>query len=185
MKPNLKEASDYIGIITKLSLRYWRKLPPHVQSFFDAEDMVSEVVLSVLVASQRYDPARAAPSTFVHCVAENHCRTLVSKHELKKRFSSEIVSFDDLQRWSRPTNQVRKDIHNWSRPDRGIQCAESRMAMERLIADASENLRRALWSFFTSRQLSKFHGPELSEFRMLVAKHRISAGDLRLVFSII
>ena len=170
MKPRLSDATDHFGIIAKLSFRYWKLLPPHVRSFFDVEDMISEVTLQVVIASQKYSPRRGRPSTFVHNVAENHCHTIVGKHKLKKRLATEVIPLELLG-------------PRLVSPSEALLWRESRMAVEKILADASFNLRNALEAFLSVRQIKRIHRCDIEELKLLVRKHGVTYQNLHFVLN--
>ncbi len=166
MKPHKNQ--PYIGLIAMIALRHWRRLPAHVAAVVSVDDMVDEVLLHLVTASRKYNPKRgASPVTFVHWVAENQCRTLVKHHLCARRFSPQTVPWTDMA----------------TAPDRCLRYLEARATVERMLADASVGLRRALQAFLRTRRYRDWEPSILEEVQALVAKHHVSYGDLWLILN--
>jgi DNA-directed RNA polymerase specialized sigma24 family protein len=102
-------AEKHLGLIAQRVLHYWWMLPARVRAWYDADDMVAEVVLHVFRVSSRHDSARAKESTWVWWVATNKCKSILSHHqtlqyaacveeELTEETAENFSSFEDVDR---------------------------------------------------------------------------------------
>jgi len=71
----------------KLSFQHWRHLPASVQAFYDVEDMVGDVILSLWTVWDKFDPERGVSiGTYLYTCAQNQCRSIVGHYAAQKRF---------------------------------------------------------------------------------------------------
>ncbi len=82
----------HLGIVSQVALRYWRFLPPRARSWYGAEDMIADVAMHVHEKRKRYDRTKARESTWVHHVAENCCRSILSHHQAHRYADAETVA---------------------------------------------------------------------------------------------
>jgi DNA-directed RNA polymerase specialized sigma24 family protein len=164
---NQNLVDDHFGIIVKLSYRYWRYLPDSVKLYLDIDDVIVECVLAVLEKQHRYNPARGAASTFVWHIVRSHCSSIVGRNRAKKR-SAVVLPLRELRSASRPCD--------------ALQLSEAKKAVEAILADASDGLRRSLTRFLETRR-TRVQAHLQEELRMLVRKHNVTYRDLELAFS--
>lgn len=163
---------QYKALIWKFARQYWPLLPSSSQSFYDLDDMVGELyVHAIWVLSVRYDPAKQVRKiTFLHQCLHNYCRGLLTHHYAKQRVGFPVdagVVFPQLRS-----------------PDMERRRVEVIAAVERLLEDASDDLRQTFseWLWEGSRRISKVCAREMQG---LCRRHSVGADDLRLVLSII
>ena len=82
-----------LGIISQRALWWYRYLPQSVRNFYDAEDMIAEVVLHVVSNASKYLP-KCKESTWVWWVAERRCLSILS-HYNRKKINVFTVELDD------------------------------------------------------------------------------------------
>lgn len=157
-----------MGIIARLAYQYWQRLPLHVKASLDLEDVIADTVLRVCKVSWKYSPKKAKSSTFVWTVARNYCRGILVYQQHAKRKTNGVVPYTDL-------------IHN-TRPCGTIRFLEAKEAVEWVIADASDDLRRILTRFIENRRQVKWPPSLLQELQRLTARHGATRDDFRAIF---
>ena len=164
-------ADKHLGIIAQRALHYWHLFPPGVKAYFDAEDLISEVVLQVVKSSRRFNPERAQASTFVWWVADNHCKTLLSRYSTMKHTS--MVPLEE-------------ELRQFADPIPPASLLRAMDGVESLLADAGNSpsgIMEYLEALFTG--IRKRNWPEeiREEFLSLARKHHVNYDDFRLVLS--
>jgi hypothetical protein len=163
---------QYQGLVWKFARKYWPRLPTSTQSFYDLDDMVGDLNVHVIWAlRERYDPARGTQqTTFLYWCLQNYCRSFVSSCYAQKRVGFPVEATEVF-----PTLVC---------PDMERRRVEVVAAMERLLEDASDELRYTFsdWLWEGSRSISTACAEEM---RRLCRCHSVDVQDLRLVLSII
>lgn len=175
LQPDNDLIAANLGIVVRIASTYWRRLPAHLRSVYDIEDLVSEIVLHLLQKQSSYRPSRGAASNFVWHVSENCCRSLLQHHYQKKRRGT--VYNGGL--FSGEREPVPASWHHHPQSPRDL--AEAFMAMERVLADASPNLIEALWVFKTFRRFKSWSPDVMQELYRLLRRHSVSPEQLKLV----
>ena len=166
------ELTSDIRPIAKMAWKFWYLLPKHVQVNTDPEDLIQGALVAIVtqVVGGKYDSARGAPSTFVCTLAHNHFVNLLHSYELQKRKATGMV---ELEEW------------NGSLPtDEGVSWMESRKAVEALLRDCSDGLKRALDGLITKRRY-RFSDAQLDELRMLVVRNGVRRSDFDAVLRVV
>ena len=83
-------------MISQRVIFWWRFLPPRTRCWYEAEDMIGDVVLHVVRMTDRYDPSLAKEVTWVHHVADNKCRAILTRHKAQSRAACETVELTPL-----------------------------------------------------------------------------------------
>lgn len=122
-------AERHLRLIAYFAIRNWRRLPACVKSYYDADDMIADVVLHVVRVSSRYDPSVARETTWVGNVAQNRSRYLVDRYSAKMRVA-DVVALDFINDLEEPFAR------------RHLQ--DSRDAVERVIQYGSDGVRSLL-----------------------------------------
>ena len=159
---------DHLGIVCKLALRYWPRLPDRVKVIFDLEDMISEVTAQVIKVSGKYNPEKSKPSTFVWLVAQRCCWGIVDHHICQRRYA-EFSPLEDVNY-----------CFNLAAPQTAKEDFASRDAVERVIEHGSDNVRRTLELLF-SGQLGGVDEATKREIRKEARRHGASFQDFLLV----
>lgn len=168
----LKSAVPDLGIILKVVLRYWGKLPAYAKASYEPEDMVADVLVKMVQSSQTtpYSPRRASPSTYVFTLAERHCKTILSHYTTQKRMV-----------FTAPIESVRGVRANNS----DVRFVEVRTSVERFIYDAPPLVRRTLESIVSGKGgIPKRITPEVrQQFLSHAHKHGLGYSDFRAVLA--
>lgn len=159
----------HLGIVTKLACSYWSRLPPHARAAIDLDDMISDAIVKLVEVAPRYKSVKAQPSTFVYTIVGNHFRCLLTHYRQQKRQATAVVPIVDMGAASAPCSRLR-----W---------LEARKAVECVLGDASDELRRELAKFFATRRFRSAHQPLIAELCRLTAKHGTTPDDFRIVFA--
>lgn len=171
-------AGRHLGIIAGICLRYWKMLPPHAHGHLDPDTLIADTVAVVTQKAQRhYSRRRAMESTFVHMVAESHCRNVLVYYQLKKRSAVAVLQLEHMGVGGDLSSayDLRKLCCNGENISR-----ESCQAVERMMETASEGLRSALERFLVVRRFSVLEG-FVEELRALAKRHHVTRRDMELV----
>jgi DNA-directed RNA polymerase specialized sigma24 family protein len=165
------DVTAHFKMIGRICWKYWQRLPVAARAHIDVTDLMGEVCLRLVESAKYFDAERGAESTFVCRVAENHCRVVVNRYHLKKRRAA-VYSMTDQEK-----------SPAFLRPDDAVDWVLARQPVERVLADASDGLRRSFAHFLQYRQPRRFTTDNLEEFRTLASKHGLHYFDLRLVLN--
>jgi hypothetical protein len=94
--PDREIAGRHLGIITRRCLFWYPFLSPEVHTQYDIEDMISDVVCTVVKRASRYNPAKGRESTLVWHITENKCRTILGYYNYKKRSACKTIALETL-----------------------------------------------------------------------------------------
>lgn len=191
-------ASNHLGIIAKLSLRYWKGLPDHVKVYLDLEELIADTVLYVSIKSERYDESKAAESTFVYWLAESYLKNTVVKYRQPKYAASLVFPIDEMiavdedkpripgrlstTLAAKTIDKVATDDKHWWEEG---QWLDSISGFEKLLQYASSSLRNALERFFQNRRFGSIPKNDLSELRDLVKQYGVSRSDFEAVLKVV
>lgn len=166
---NHEVVTENLGIIARRALFYWKNLPASVRAYYDAEDMISDVTVRVVKVASGFLSSKAKSSTWVWYIADNECKAICYRFGRQKR-SAVTVSLDEVltEKTPSPEDQYRK--------------LEAKVAVERVIEYASDDLRDYISDFF-SRSLRRKPRPEVAaELRHLSRRHNACFRDFQLVY---
>jgi len=159
------------GIIVKVATKYWKRLPPGVRAVYDIDDMVQDVVVRVIQAAPKFDTKRGlAGSTFVQCVAQNECATIVNRFNTQKRAPQVVVALDEARAVSA------RDFY--------LEFSQRKEPVEHVVRNASVGLRRALSVMIERHEFRILPDTMLAELRDLVKRYGATHDDLREVFAL-
>lgn len=164
-----EELLHYRAMIWKHVRRYWPMLPDQAKTFYDPEDMYADVLLYVIRSVRvRYRRERGSLSTFVYQVARSQCCNILAQHSAQKRRAACVVPLAENHR-------IVAD---------SMRLGESIAAFERLLEDASDELRQTVsdWLWSGRRTISSRC---LNELRRLVHRHGLRRQQMELVLGII
>lgn len=158
---------DNLGIFVRVATKYWHRFPPALRATYGVDDLVSEITVQVFRQRHRYDPKRGARSTFVWCLAENHCRSLQQAFQQQKR-QGVILSMDSVVL--------------------GTQClvhrrGEALGALESVLQDASLELRELLQAFLYLQHRPRWPQTARTELKRLLCKHQVSLEQFSLALA--
>lgn len=172
MPPNETSlAEKHLGIIAARVLHYWWLLPPRVRAYFDAEDMISEVVLQVVKSSGKFDPLRSRETTFVWWVANNHCLTLLHKLSSIRYQIEEVLEEGEL---------------SFAHPASGLRLQEALAGVERILQELAYSSDSDLGEYLDRLFSGKpGHWPQSLRNELLkrALRHGVSYEDFRLVLA--
>lgn len=154
----------YVPMTAEKARRAWFKLPAYAKAFIDYEDVLQDALAHVCsYVIPRYDPRRAAWSTYLYTALDNHLANFAASFRCTKRTPP-----PDFQQ---ATSFMPADV------------AASTLAFCRAFIHASENVRFVLANLvFRPHSLSRHltDGP-LREIRALSCKFKLSAGDISIL----
>jgi hypothetical protein len=160
-----------LGIIAGRALHYWQKLPASVKVYYDAEDMINDVVAHVVRVSSRYRASAGRSSTWCWRVSENYCKDLLYKRFLAKKQGAYLtIAFENDQSSYLPD------------PKSFLELQEARVGVERIFEFGSDQLKEILEGLFTGTACVHFlQDGVVQEFRRLAKAHHVHINDFRLV----
>ena len=178
-KENTDIATRNLGLICGRCIYYHRRLPGSVKTFYDVEDMISEIVMHVWRVREKYDSTKARESTWLRHVTDNRCRSILSSYseknpitgewEVRKKFNTSVLSDEVVNYLPVP---YRGELH------------EAKSAVERVIEFGSDSVIDFLDKVFNGglitevpayelRQTAKRCGARLKDFELV---YRLATG---------
>lgn len=149
-----------MGVIVRSVAQNYFKLPVYVRSFYDFDDMVSEVVTAVVQFGGTYDPARSKAVTFVAMVSQTQCLKIVSHYFREKRMVKDIpYKSREIQRFDEQLeaiDNVQSVIMQVSQPVR-FQLLQSLAGGTKLNSKAAKEVR----------EVAQRNGATFEQFRVL------------------
>lgn len=161
-------ATRHLGIIASCCITHWKRFPLDVKTFYDLEDMISDVVLHVVKVAEKYDARKAKESTWVHHVSSNYCKTLVSMRKVKRFSACQTVELT-------PAQELSLKALSMEEVDRAID------AVEAFISIASDGALDLLEQVLEGR-LFEIPYRSIEDFRAASARSRLTLRDLELVY---
>ena len=73
-------AERYIRLVTTRVAYYHKFLPLSTRRYYEMDDMISEVVLRLLAKSKLFDATKAKEITWVWCVVDNQCKSILDRY---------------------------------------------------------------------------------------------------------
>lgn len=181
MKPQKPAASDTreitmrnLGIIAERALHYWQRLPASVKIFYEADDMISDVVLHVYRKARLYDADRAKPSTFVYNVASRRCQDILAHYWAPKRGAAVTVPLEESWAAEAAEKALIADYVAANRNDE----LNSRDVIEHIIQRSPDFVRRFLAELFSPGGVQKLPPQEtLDALRKVIRQESATRQD--------
>lgn len=160
------DVTSHLGICAKVCKKYYFILPADVRSYYDLDDMISDVVLHVFKKSALYDASKSKESTWVWHVADNKCKSILGHHTTKQYTAMKTVEL---------TPEMSKRLHVSPRREE-----EAKNAVERLIQYGSDEVRDFLDKIFNSK-CHAIRSVPVYELTSLATLYAVSLPDLLIV----
>jgi len=164
---------EHLGIVAGRALRYWQLLPDNVKAYYDPDDMVMDVVTHIVrYAARKYDPQRKyCPSTFVWWVADNQCKTLLTKYSSRKYQTVELPDEEEMPQF-------------FSNAETLVRLREAMVRVERVLKGAvGTPLALYLDNLLYGHPLWKWPPPICMQFLDLSHRCRVGYEDFRLILA--
>jgi DNA-directed RNA polymerase specialized sigma24 family protein len=176
-------AEKHLGIIAQRVFVYWKLLPESVRSYYDADDMIGDVVLQVWRVSPRYDPKRAKESTWIWHVANNQCRSILARYRLQKYATIQAADLmTAVTEKASSAHASHSAINGNPATVEGVRLREAYDAVERVIQSGSAALRDFLQQVFHQKLRRKPPHEILNELREVSRRCRASLSDFEIVY---
>lgn len=179
-------ADKHLGIIVSKCIHFYRAVPPWAQHYYDLEDMIGEVVVHIVKNSGQYDSNIAKEVTFVGNVAENQCKSILSRFYTARETGG--LTEEGNPKIEQKALTPLLELHIPDDPDvpvyNEIQFQISVDAVEAVIEFGSDALLDLIERIFsrTIPQNWKADPKLVDEFRTLARKHHASVDDFLFVY---
>ena len=161
-----------LGIAAERALHYWQRLPVSVKNFYEADDMIDDVVLHIYRKANHYDADKGRASTFVYRVATRRCLDILAYYWAPKRGAAVTVPIEE--HWAAADKAMVDNYAEESRND----VTDSKDAMERVIQFSPDFVRRALAELLSPEGQKRLPAQETIEaIRKIVQQHSATRKD--------
>ncbi len=161
-----------------------------MRSYYDADDMISDVVMHVLAQSPKHDATRGKESTFVWWTADNKCKCILKFYQKQIRAGAPVQVEDEygnvFTRGSCVTVELSPTMtRTLTCEDEGPEFVRALNAIERVIEFSSDAvcdlLEKLLTGTLTRREIST---DLIGELRTTATQHGATLDDFMRVLHV-